>query len=97
MFTSVADMVKALAEMGKGLVSFLETNKEKQVETVVIKDRENLKRATNITEEIINNSDGFFSWTARLCWDIMDKTQRRQFIKFFKTHKKLKKRFNKVD
>lgn len=103
MFTSIADMVKALADMGKGLFSLLEKNKEKQAETVAIKDREKLQKASDITEQIFWLMREFFAsdsqftmWVARLVYDELNKDEKRIFLKFYKQKLKLKKKIQKL-
>ncbi|MBQ2645131.1 hypothetical protein IJG14_06140 [bacterium] len=81
----------------KTFLDYLIKAKDKQFDTDILKDKQYLKKASNISEDIINNTDNFFSWTANLCWDILSFKQRRQFVHFFKKHKKLKKQFEKVN
>jgi len=81
--------------MLKSLFDYLLKTKEEQSETEVLKDKKTLKKASNVAEEIIANTDGFFVWVANLCWDIMSFRQRRQFTHFLRKHKKLKKKFEK--
>lgn len=89
--------LQAFGNMLKGLFDYLKKLKEKQSDTEVLKDKKTLKKASNVAEEIISNSDSFFVWVANLCWDIMSFRQRRQFTHFLRKHKKLKKRFEKND
>ena len=93
----ISSAIKAFEDMLKSLFDLLKTNKEKQTDTAVLREKKDLKKATNLAEEIILNTDNFFVWVARLCYDIMDFRQRRQFVHFLKRHKKLKKYFEKVN
>ena len=93
----IVSAIKAFGDMFKSLFDLLKTNREKQTDTEVLQDKRDLKKATNLAEEIIQNTDNFFVWVARLCYDIMDFRQRRQFARFLKRHKKLKKQFEKVN
>ena len=95
MMFDIPEMIKSLAEACKSLFDFFKTKKEKQAESEIITDKNTLKKATNLAEEIITNTEMLFAWVSDLCWDIMDFRQRRQFVKFVKRHKKLKKQFEK--
>ena len=46
-------MIKALFESLSNFFSFAETSNERQSETVVIKDKKKLKKASDISEEIL--------------------------------------------
>lgn len=91
----IAGAIKAFGDMFKSLFDYLTKKTDKQAETEVISDKKTLKKASNIAEEIIQNTEMLFAWVSDLCWDIMDFRQRRQFVKFVKRHKKLKKQFEK--
>ena len=93
----ISSAIKAFNDMLKSLFDLLKTNKENQTDTDIITDKKSLKKATNIAEEIIQNTESLIAWVSDLCWDIMDFRQRRQFVRFVKRHKKLKKFFEKVN
>lgn len=98
MFTSIADMVKALADLGKGLSEKLKTDKEKQSETAMLKDHVNLQIATDLAEQINWNMREYFAsdsqftmWIARLIYDGLNKDEKRLFKRFYKQKLKIKK------
>lgn len=97
MVVYISAMIKSLAEAFRSFCDLFKTRTELQSESEVLKDKKTLKKASNTAEEIIANTDGFFVWVANLCWDIMDFRQRRQFTHFLRKHKKLKKKFEKVN
>ena len=103
MFTSIADMVKALADFGRSLSEKLKTDKEKQSETVVIQDRKDLKEATDLAEQIhwqmreyLASDSQFTMWIARLVYDGLNKDEKRLFKRFYKQKIKIKKRIEKL-
>lgn len=51
--TGISLMIKALFESLSNFFSFAETSKERQSETEVIKDKKKLKKASDISEEIL--------------------------------------------
>lgn len=89
----ISEIIKSISEAFESIFDYLKKNKDKQVETEILHDKKTLKKASNISEEIIQNTDNFFVWVANLCWDIMSFRQRRQFTHFLRKHKKLKKQF----
>ena len=96
-------MVKALADFGKGLFSYFETNKKKQIETIILQDRCNLKKASDLTEqtfwlmrEFFASDSQFTMWVARLVYDKLNKDDKRIFLKFYKQKLKLKKKIEKL-
>ena len=103
MFTSIADMVKALADFGRSLSEKFKTDKEKQSETFVIKDLEKLQKASDITEqtfwlmrEFFATDSQFTMWIARLFYDGLNKDEKRLFRRFYKQKIKIKKRIEKL-
>ena len=98
MFTSIADMVKALADFGRSLSEKLKTDKEKQSESAMLKDRVSLQIATDLAEQINWNMREYFAsdsqftmWIARLVYDNLDKDEKRLFKRFYKQKLKIKK------
>lgn len=103
MFTSIADMVKALADFGRSFFDKLKTDKEKQSETVVINDRAKLKKASDLTEQTFWQMREFFAmdsqftmWIARLFYDDLNKDEKRLFKRFYKQKMKQKKQIEKL-
>ena len=103
MFTSIADMVKALADFGRSLSEKLKTDKEKQSETAMLKDRGKLQFATDLAEQINWNMREYFAsdsqftmWIARLIYDGLNKDEKRLFRRFYKQKIKIKKRIEKL-
>lgn len=103
MFLSITEAIKALADFGRSLFEKLKTDKEKQSETVVIKDRENLKKASDLTEQIFWQIREFFAtdsqftmWIARICYDDLNKDEKRLFKRFYKQKQKLKNQIVKL-
>ena len=95
-------MVKALAEMLQGLFKTLKEFKTRQSETAVIKDRDKLQEATDLTEEIfwlvreyLVTDSQFTMWIARLFYDNLNKDEKRLFKRFYKQKIKLKKKIEK--
>ncbi|MGN0014795.1 MAG: hypothetical protein ACI37T_05195 [Candidatus Gastranaerophilaceae bacterium] len=103
MFTSIADMVKALADFGRSLSEKFKTDKEKQSETVVIQDRKDLKEATDLAEQIHWQMREYFAmdsqftmWLARLFYDSLNKDEKRLFKRFYKQKSKIEKSIEKL-
>lgn len=103
MFNSIAESIKALADFGRSLFEKFKTDKEKQSETVVIKDRANLKKASDTTEkmcwvirEFFAADSQFTMWIARLFYDDLNKDEKRLFKRFYKQKQKLKKQIEKL-
>lgn len=103
MFTSIAEMVKSLADCGRGFANKIKTDKEHQAETVVIKDREKLKRACDITEqsfwlmrEYFATDSQFLMWLEHLIYSELNKDEKRLFKRFYKEKLKLKKKIEKL-
>ena len=103
MFTSIADMVKALADFGRSLSEKLKTDKEKQSESAMLKDRVSLQIATDLAEQINWNMREYFAsdsqftmWIARLFYDGLNKDEKRLFKRFYKQKIKIKKRIEKL-
>lgn len=103
MFSSIAYAIKALADFGRSFFEKLRADKEKQSETVVIKDREKLKKASDITEkmswlirEFFATDSQFTMWIARLFYDSLNKEEKRLFKRFYKQKAKQKKQIEKL-
>lgn len=103
MFTSITDAIKALADFGRSLSEKFKTDKEKQSETAVLKDRDKLQRASDITEnafwlmrEYMASDSQFTMWIARLVYDSLEKDEKRFFRRFYKQKSKLKKQIEKL-
>ena len=103
MFASISAMVQALAELGKSLSEKLKTDKEKQSETAMLKDREKLQKASDLTEqsfwlmrEYLATDSQFTMWIARLIYDNLNKDEKRLFRRFYKQKIKIKKQIEKI-
>lgn len=103
MIISVIEVFKAFADCGKSLFDKLKIDKEKQCETVVIKDRDKLKKATDLTEqmswlmrEYFASDSQFIIWIARLIYDELNKDEKRLFKRFYKQKSKLKQQIEKL-
>lgn len=103
MFTSVSAMVQSLAQMGKSFVELLKQQKIQQSETAMLKDREKLQKASDITErafwlirEYMASDSQFTMWIARLIYDNLNKDERRLFRRFYKQKTKIKKHIEKT-
>lgn len=103
MFTSVIEVFKAFADSCKSLFDKLKTDKEHQCETVVIKDREKLKQASDITEQIfwlmreyLASDSQFTMWIARLVYYGLNKDEKRLFKRFYKQKIKIKNKIEKI-
>lgn len=77
-----ADAIKSVGEAITSLFNYFSTAKENQSETEIIKDRRNLKEATNVAEEAFNLFDRYQIYLSK---------------KDSKYYKDLKNRFNKRD
>ena len=89
--------IKSLIDFLSKFVDYQTTKNENQTTTEIVKEKQALKKASDITERLIENSEGFFRFSARLYYDLLDCRQKRQFKHFYKTHLKLKKQFQKVN
>ena len=103
MYNNITSLVKAFNDMLKSLFDYLKKLKEKQSDTAVLKEKDNLKTASDITERIFwltreyFASDSQFSmWLARLFYDGLDKDEKRLFKRFYKQKAKLKKKIEKL-
>jgi len=93
----ISACIKSLIDFLSKFVDYKTTQTEHQTTTELVKEKQALKKASDITERLIENSEGFFKFSARLYYDLLDFRQRRQFKHFYKTHLKLKKQFQKVN
>lgn len=98
MFTSIGAMVQALAEMGQSLFQYLTKQKEKQDNTAILKDRNKLQVASDLSEQVfwcmreyMACDSQFTMWIARLFYDNLNKDEKRLFRHFYKQKMKIKK------
>lgn len=89
--------IQAVSDMVGNLFELLKKNKETQSETSMLKDRNNLKKATNIAEKLIDNTDGLFIWVDYYFGDMFSTDLKRDFGRFKKKHLKYKKQFERSD
>lgn len=99
----LSETLKAIAEACKSLCDYLNKRKEKQIETTVLKDKESLKKASNVTEEIVYNvkeylatDSQFTMWVAELFFETASKEQKKYFKKYYKMKLKIKKKLEKL-
>lgn len=102
MFIYISAMIKSIAEAFKSLCDYLTKNKEKQVETDILKDKNRLKNASDITEQIFWLTREYFAadsqftmWVARSVYDCLDNKEKRLFKRFYKQKGKIKKQIEK--
>lgn len=103
MFTSISAMVQALAQMGRSFAELFKQQKQQQSETAMLKDREKLQKASDLTEqnfwlmrEYLAADSQFTMWIARLIYDSLNKNEKRLFRRFYKQKSKLKNRIEKI-
>ena len=103
MFTSISAMVEALAQMGRSFAELFKQQKQQQSETAMLKDREKLQKASDLTEQFIWLIRDFFAtdsqftmWIARLIYDSLNKDEKRLFRRFYKQKTKIKKQIGKL-
>ena len=103
MFTGISAMVEALAQMGRSLFELFKQQKQQQSETAMLKDREKLQKASDLTEqnfwlmrEYLAADSQFTMWIARLIYDSLNKNEKRLFRRFYKQKSKLKNRIEKI-
>ena len=103
MFTSISAMVEALAQMGRSFAELFKQQKQQQSETAMLKDREKLQKASDLTEqnfwlmrEYLAADSQFTMWIARLIYDSLNKDEKRLFRRFYKQKSKLKNRIEKI-
>lgn len=99
MLTSINASIQAISKLGESIMNFLTKSKEQQSETAIIKDRNKLKEASDITEEMlwiaqeyIASDSQFTMWIANKTYDLLNKEEKRLFKAFYKTKMKLRKR-----
>ena len=59
----ISDAIKSVGEAFTSFFNLLQTNREEQCETQLVKDKKRLKKATNIAEEafrLVDENKGFF-------------------------------------
>lgn len=102
MFTSAAETIKALFDLGKSFFDKLAFDKQHQAETVVIKDKEKLKHSADVAEECfwlmreyMAADSQFVKWICNIAYDLLSKEQKRYFKKFCQEKIKLKKQIEK--
>ena len=103
MFYDITAMVQSLAELGQKIAENLKQNKIQQSETAMLKDREKLQKASDLTEQFIWLIRDFFAtdsqftmWIARLIYDSLNKDEKRLFRRFYKQKTKIKKQIGKL-
>jgi len=102
MFSGFSTVVQALADFGRSLVELFKQQKQQQSETAMLKDRENLQKASDLTEqtfwlmrEYLATDSQFTMWLARLIYDELNKDEKRLFRRFYKQKIKLKNKIEK--
>jgi len=93
----ISACIKSLIDFLSRFVDYKTTQTEHQTTTEIVKEKKALKKAANITEQLIENSECFFRFSASIYYDELNFRQKRQFKHFYKTHLKLKKQFLKVN
>lgn len=95
-------MVQALANLGKSLAELFKQQKEQQSETAILKDRDKLQKASDITEqcfwlirEYLAADSQFTMWIARICYNDLNKDEKKLFKRFYQQKLKLKKKIEK--
>lgn len=99
----ITSAIKAFNDMLKSLFDYLTKSKDKQTETEVLKDKQALKKASNITEEILSlikeyfaNDSQFTMWIAKNFYDCLDNKEKRLFKRFYKQKLQIKKKIEKL-
>ena len=102
MFSGISAMVEALADFGRSLAELFKQQKRQQSETAMLKDRENLQKASDLTEqtfwlvrEYMATDSQFTMWLARLIYGELNKDEKRLFRRFYKQKIKLKNKIEK--
>lgn len=96
---SINASIQAIAKLGESCFNFLAQSKEVQSESAILKDRDKLQEASDITEELLwlvqeylATDSQFTMWIARMTYDTLTKEEKRFFRNFYKSKLKLKKR-----
>lgn len=99
----ISETIKSITGAFKALFDYLTKKTDKQIETTVIKDKEKLKRAADITEEVFWNireymatDSQFTMWVARLFFETANEEEKRFFRRFYKSKLRLKKKIEKL-
>lgn len=103
MFSGISTVVQALADFGRSLAELFKQQKQQQSETAMLKDRDKLQKASDITEqgfwlmrEYLAADSQFIMWIARLIYDGLNKDEKRLFRRFYKQKTKIKKQIGKL-
>jgi len=93
----ISACIKSLIDFLSKFVDYKTVKTEHQTTTEIVREKKSLKKAADITERLIENSECFFRFSAKIYYDELNFRQKRQFKHFYKTHLKLKKQFLKVN
>lgn len=103
MFSGFSVMVQALADFGRSLAELFKQQKQQQSETAMLKDRENLQKASDLTEqtfwlvrEYMAVDSQFTMWIVRIAYEELNKDEKRLFRKFYKQKIKIKNKIEKT-
>lgn len=81
---SISASIQAIAKLGESCFKFLTKSKEVQCESAMLKDRDKLQEASDITEELLwlvqeylATDSQFTMWIARMTYDTLTKEEKR--------------------
>ena len=99
----ISACIKSLIDFLSKFVDYQTTKTENQTTTAVLKEKEKLKQASDLTEEILWYQNEYFAtdsqftlWLARLIYDELTKDEKRLFRRFYKQKTKIKKHIEKL-
>ena len=99
----ISAIIKSISEAFKSLFDYLTKKTDKQIETTIIKDKDKLKKAADVTEEMfwlireyLATDSQFTMWVARLFFESASKDEKRFFKRFYKSKIQLKKKIEKL-
>ena len=102
MYTSINASIQAIAKLGESCFKFLTESKEKQSETALLKDRDKLQEASDVTEELlwlvqeyIANDSQFTMWLSKTTYNLISKEKKKIFRYFYKNKLTLKNKIYK--
>lgn len=95
--------IKSLIDFLSKFVDYKTTQTKHQTTTEIVREKQKLKEASDLTEKILWLQQEYFAtdsqftmWIARLIYDELTKEEKRLFKRFYKTKIKIKKQLQKL-
>ncbi len=99
----ISAVIKSLMDFLSKFFSYKTVKTEHQTTTEIIKEKNKLKEASDLTEEIfwlereyMAADSQFTMWIAKMFYDELNTPEKRLFKKFYKIKLKLKKKIEKL-